>query len=162
MHSKIFQISTKPIDKDDYKSPDEYYENSGDFADYICDEVAEEDRQVYIDALAENLKGVFTPVAPGVFAYNGEQAMREFKKLWAAEILDKAMDLTVDGFFSSHLLYQIRETTDCTHTGTSFRVDIDGWTGDIAYPFGELIKYADCRLKEGDRIYVGAIIDYHF
>ena len=40
MHSKIFQISSKPISKADYKVSEDYYEGHDSWADYIGDEVS--------------------------------------------------------------------------------------------------------------------------
>lgn len=162
MHSKIFQISSKPISKDEYTSPETYYDNSGDFADYIGDEVKdEEDRDDYIGYFADVVKDVFTPVGRGVLAYKGEDAMRQFKQKWAAEIKRLSDELTADNMLCEQRLYRISKATAETHIHTSYRVDIEDWCGGCAYPIGELIEWAACQLKEGDRIYIGAIIDYH-
>ena len=162
MHSKIFQISNKPIDKEDYKSPDTYYDNSGDFADYIGDEIEGEDRKDALGYLAKLLEGVFRQVHPGVFAYKGADAMAAFKQKWADYIKEFASDLTADNLFCDQRLYMIRKITEETHLGTSYRVDIAHWAEGVAYPFGELFEYAASKLKKGDRIYIGAIIDYHY
>ena len=49
MHSNIYQISSKPICPDDYASPDMYYDNSSDFADYIGDAYEGEEREERIE-----------------------------------------------------------------------------------------------------------------
>ena len=162
MHSKIFQISNKPIDKDDYQDPETYYDNSGDFADYIGDEITGEEREEAIGYLADLLKDVFTHEGGGVFCYEGKEAMQAFKQAWADELRRQAGLLTPENLFKSQRLYNIRKITEETHLGTSYRVDIKDWTGDISYPFGELFEYANSQIKAGDRIYVGAIIDYHY
>ena len=162
MHSKIFQISNKPISKEDYADPETYYENSDDFADYIGDEVDEEDREDYYDYMAKNLAGVFTHEGNGVYVYQGAEALQVFKQEWADYIKEFANDLTADNLFKNQRLYMIRKITEETHIGTSYRVDIAHWAEGVAYPFGELFEYAGRCLKKGDRIYVGAIIDYHY
>ena len=161
MHGKIFQIGRKPIDKEDYASPDMYYDNSSDFADYIGDAVDEEGRNYHIGWLGNQIKDVFTPVGDGVFAYKGEKALQAFKQEWADEIKKLTDGLTGENLFRDGNLYHIRAITKETHVGSAYRFDIGEWCDGVAYPFGELFEYAACKLKEGDRIYVGAIIDYH-
>jgi len=162
MHSNIYQIGNKPIDKEDYQSPETYYDNSGDFADYIGDEFEGEEREEAIGYLADLLKDVFEYKGGGEFRYKGKEAMEEFKQAWVAGIKAMADKLTADNLFKNYLLFNLRCITEETHLGTSYRVDIAGWAEGAAYPFGELFKYAASQLKEGDRIYVGAIIDYHY
>lgn len=161
MHSKIYQISNKPIDKEDYKSPSTYWDNSGDFADYIGDEYEDEDRDEAIGYLADLLEDVFEHQGGGEFRYKGEEAMRKFKQAWADELRWQAGLLTPENLFKNQNLYKIRATTKETHLRSSCCVDIAGWAEGVAYPFGELFEYAASQLKAGDRIYVGAIIDYH-
>ena len=43
MHSRIFQISTEPIDKENYLNEDTLQQGDGSFYDY-CSEIDEEDR----------------------------------------------------------------------------------------------------------------------
>ena len=162
MHSNIFQISNKPIDKDNYQSPETYYDNSGDFADYIGDEITGENRKDALGYLADLLKDVFEYKGGGEFRYKGKEAMEKFKQAWADELRRQAGLLTPENLFKDQNLYKIRATCKETHLRTSYRVDIEEWTGDIAYPFGELFEYAASQLKKNDRIYVGAVIDYHY
>lgn len=162
MHSKIFQISNKPIDKEDYQSPDTYYDNSGDFADYIGDEITGKNREDALGYLAELLKDVFKREYPDVFRYKGPEAMQKFKQAWADELRRQAGLLTPDNLFRDQNLFRLRETTQETHLRTGYRVDIAHWAEGVAYPFGELFEYAASQLKQGDRIYIGAIIDYHY
>ena len=162
MHSKIFQISSEPIDKENYNSPSDYYDNSGDFADYIGDELTDERREDAIGYLADLLKDVFTPSGRDTLTYKGEEALRQFKQKWADRIKAMANELTADNLFSEQRLYLIQSVATETHLRTAYRVDIQDWCGGVAYPFGELFEWAASQLKEGDRIYIGAIIDYHY
>lgn len=162
MHSKIFQISNKFIAREDYASPSTYWDNSGDFADYIGDRYEGKDEDEAIEYLADLLKDVFEHLGGGKFVYKGEEAMAKFKQAWADELRRQAGLLTPENLFKDQNLYRIRATTKETHLRSSCRVDIENWCGGVAYPFGELFEYADSQLKKGDRIYVGAIIDYHY
>ena len=161
-HSKIYQISSKPIDENGYASPEMYYDNSDDFADYIGKKYEGKDRDEAIEYLADILKDVFEHKGGGEFRYKGREAMEKFKQAWADELRRLAGLLTPENLFKDHNLYLIRATCKETHLRSSYRVDIDEWCGSIAYPFGELFEYAASQLKAGDRIYVGAVIDYHY
>jgi len=161
-HSKIFQISNKPIDKEDYQSPETYYDNSGDFADYIGDEYEDEDRDEAIGYLADLLKDVFEHKGGGEFRYKGSEAMEKFNLAWADDLRRQAGLLTPENLFKNQNLYLICATCKETHLRTSYRVDIADWAEGVAYPFGELFEYAANKLKKNNRIYVGAVIDYHY
>lgn len=160
MHSKIFQISTSPIDKEDYASPCRYYDNSQEFADYIGDEEEGERREDYIKYLAELLSDLFSYDGKA-FVYKGKTALRKFKRKWALAIRDFASKLTANNILSDCNLYHLRSLAKDTHLDTSFRFDIEEWNG-WAGPMYDLIDYAEYNLKSGDRIYIGAVIDYHF
>ncbi len=162
MHSKIYQISSQPISKEDYASPSDFYDNSGDFADYIGDEVLGEERENYIGWFAVSVKDVFTAVGDGVLVYKGKEALHEFKQKWADRIKEMANELTADNLLTELRLFSLREVTERTHVDISYRVTIEDWCGGVAYPFGELFEWANSQLKEGDHIYIGAIIDYHY
>ena len=162
-HSKIFQISSNPIDRDDWRVPEDYYDNSDDFADYIGDRVeGEEERDEEIGHLADLVKDVFTPVGRGVLAYKGRTALLEFKVKWLEAIDRFTEGLTADNMSKEMRMYRLRSLTEETHLRSSFRVDIEEWTGGAPNALGELFVWAENELEEGDRIYVGAVTDYHY
>lgn len=161
-HSKIFQISDKPITPEDYCKPDDFYDNSDDFADYIGDEITdEEERKECIDYLADTIKDVFTHEGDGVFTYKGEEALRKFKQEWLAEIQTQTARLTADNMQKEQNLYRLSVATERTHLDSHYRIKIEEWNG-CAAPIAELFEWAENCLKEGDHFYVGAVIDYHY
>lgn len=160
MHSCIFQISTKPIGEDERKNPDYYYDEHP-FADYIGNELKGSDREEAIGYLADTLKDVFTPSGRDCLAYRGEEALKKFLQAWADDIKAKAAELTADNILSEQRLYMIRSVTQETHKRTSKRVHIEEWNG-WAGPMEDLIEFVAHEMKEGDKIYVGSVIDYHF
>lgn len=161
MHSKIFQISNAPIDKDDYSSPECYYDNS-EFADYIGEPVKGETREDCIKYLAESISDLFSyDKEAGAFVYKGKDALHEFKRKWLEAIREITDKLTADNLMEEHNVYRLRRLTLQTHLDSSFRFDINEWNG-WAGPMEDLVEYAGYQLKEGDRIYVGAVIDYHY
>jgi len=160
-HSNIYQISRKPIDKDDYKTSSEYYDNSSDFADYIGDELEGELRDKAISELAELIKDVFEYIGDGVFVYRGKRFMQGFKQDWADEIKHLAEEMTADNMTKNQRLYNIGQTTLETHLRSDCRVDLVDWCNGVANPLGELFEFADYKLRKGCKLYVGAVIDYH-
>lgn len=162
MHSNIYQISSRPISEDEYAGPSCYEENSGDFADYIGDAYEGEERENKIKNFAGVIEDVFAYKGGDEFVYKGKEAMRKFKQAWIDELLHKAAALTPDNLFKEQNLFRIGQLTEKTHLDASSRVDIAEWCGDCAYPLGELFEWADSQLNKGDRIYIGAVIDYHY
>jgi hypothetical protein len=162
MHSNIYQISSSPISEDEYASPSRYYDNSGDFADYIGDAYEDDERLERIDNFANIIGDVFDYKGDGVFVYKGADAMRKFKQAWIDELKRQASELTADNMFVNLRLFHLEQLTKKTHVDASSRVDIDSWAGGVAYPLGELYEWANSKLNKGDRIYIGAVIDYHW
>ena len=162
MHSNIYQISKTVICPDEYATPSTYEDNHSDFADYIGDAYEGKEREDRIENFASIISDVFKYKGDGVFEYKGKDAMRKFKQAWCDVLMRKAAELTPDNIFKDMRLFRLGQLTEKTHLGTSSRVDIEGWAGGAAYPLGELYEWADCLLKKGDCIYVGAIIDYHY
>jgi hypothetical protein len=161
-HSNIFQISDKPITPDEYRTPEDFYENSDDFADYIGDEITdEEERKECIGYLADTIEDVFTHEGDGVFVYKGDEALRKFKQEWLAEIQTQTARLTADNMQNEQNLYRLSAATERTHLNCNYRIKIEEWNG-YAGPISDLFEWAESKLKEGDRIYVGAVIDYHY
>lgn len=161
-HSKIFQISDKPITPEDYCKPDDFYENSDDFADYIGDEITdEEERKECIDYLADTIKDVFTHEGDGVFTYKGEEALRKFKQAWLAEIQHLTDNLNEDNLLKNQNQYRLSAATEQTHLHSCYRIMIEAWNG-CAAPIADLFEFTESQLKAGDHIYVGAVIDYHY
>lgn len=162
-HSRIYQVSSKRIAKGDYASPDDFYENSGDFADYIGDEQTGDDRKEDIEHLANTLSDIFDLSDDGeTLIYKGDEAMQKFKKDWAAAIRKAAREITEDNVLESSPRWQVRSICNETHLQTSRRVKIEEWNG-WAGPMDDLIEWmAYKKFKAGKKLYIGAVIDYHY
>lgn len=161
MHSKIFQVSIQPIEVDDYCSSDDFYENN-DFADYIGDVLEGDDRKACIGYLADTLKDLFA-YDPNLetLTYKGEGAMEAFKKAWAACLHEEAAKVTADNILDLLPLIHVSRTCEETHLGTSYRFYIENYNG-YAAPAIDLIEYVADKMKAGDKLYIGAVVGYHF
>lgn len=157
MHSKIFQIGLKPISKEDYVSPMDFYENSGDFADYIGEEYPEKERLNATEYLAEIFPELLDYVGDGTLRYKG---MGTFLQDWADEIHSLAGEIKADNILKDFHRFRLSELTERTHKGTHSRFYIEDWNG-CASPASDLIEFLG-KQKEGTLLYVGAVIDFHF
>lgn len=163
-HSRIYQISSKRIAKDDYASPSDFYDNSSDFADYIGDEIEDEDdRKEDIGQMADTLSDLFDLSDDGTaLVYKGAEAMKKFKQEWADAIRQAAQEITADNVLVSHPRWKLRSICEETHLRSSCRVSIEEWNTH-ASPMDELIEWVDYKkFNTGKKIHVGAVIDYHY
>lgn len=156
MHSNIIQISKNPIEKEELVNPIDFYENSSDFADYIGDEKDEEQRQEVIEWMAEDFDGIFS-LEGDHLVFNG---LGDFTKRWYDYIRERTSQLK-DGEVDDMKLYKIKTAVERTHLEIYSRFYIENWNG-YAAPMEDLVDYLKNRMKQGDKLYIGAIIDYHF
>lgn len=156
MHSNIIQISRNPIEIDEWVSPFDFYENSSDFADWIGDEKDDEEREGTILWMSSDFGGIFT-LEDDHLVFNG---LGEFTKEWYEYIREYVSQLK-DGEVDDMKLYKIKKAVERTHLGIYSRFYIENWNG-YAAPAEDLIDYLQNRMKKGDRLYIGAVIDYHF
>lgn len=159
MHGRIFQISTKPINKEDFCTSDYFYDNSSDFADYIGDEIEGKEREGDIKEFADLVSDVFTLKGKDVLVFKGTDALNNFLKVWVDKIKSAALDLDTNNILRLSTLYNIRSLTENTHLASYYRVALedDGYASPLADLFTNMAE----SLKKGDCLYVGAVIDYH-
>lgn len=155
MHSRIYQVGLNPISKEDWSSPEDFYENSGDFADYIGDRYEGNDREDYIKGLAGALSDIFYLDGDSL-VFKG---IGNFIKEWHGYIKELASKLGTT--YDDMALWHIRKATERTHKDVYSRFVIEDWNS-YAEPYAELVEYVVNHMKKGDRLYIGAVIDYHF
>ena len=160
MHSRIFQVSNKPIDKDDYAIPEHFYDCHSDWADYIGETQDDNDRKSDIKALSCLLRDMFDLDESGeALVYKG--GIDAFKEEWAAAIREAAKAVTADNVLDWHQHYDVCHACKDTHLNVSYRFSIEGWST-YANAIDELIRFIAYKLKEGDKLYFGSVIDYHY
>lgn len=157
MHSKIFQMSATPIDKDGLLRPADLDDNSSDFADYIGDELHGEERTEQIEWLTESMQGVLSYIGDGKLRYNG---LGTFLEDWAAEVKWQAREINGGNILMDLRRYSMSTLMDKTHRDMDCRFYTENWSG-CAEPLGDFIAYLS-TLKEGTTLYVGSVIDFHF
>ncbi len=160
MHSSIYQVSIQPIEVDDYAKPDYFYDNSNDFADYIGEEWTGDNRKEDIKWLAHTLSDLFDLDETGeILVYKG--GMDVFKEKWTAAIHKAAEEVTDDNVLESMPRWYAKNVCEKTHLYSDYRFSIENWN-DYPNPLDELIEYVADKMKPGDKLYIGAVIDFHF
>lgn len=156
MHSCIFQVSTKPISEGDYVSPEYFYDNSGDFADYIGDPITGKHRLDSIKYVFELFGNMFT-INKDVITFNG---LGNFVRKWNDYMRELSSNLD-DNEYKQYDMWRIGCATKETHLYICSRFFIEDWN-ECAGPAEDLIDFLQHRAKPGDKLYIGAVIDYHF
>lgn len=156
MHSKIFQIGLEPIDNDEKLTPVSLYDNSSDFADYIGDEVTGKNRLELIKMMASTFEELFD-CKGDVLIFKG---MGTFLEDWAKAIQQAANNLNANANDWQLKMYGVAKLTERTHKDSYSRFYMEDWNC-YAGPASDLIEFLT-TLEKGTKLYVGAVIDYHF
>lgn len=152
MHSRIFQISTSPIEKDDYIGEEEYYEGwfVGSIADYVSDTDEPESDYEWLGSLP----GLEIDVKGKTMKVVSKEEF--FKRKYAS--------------FKEHLqnLEKVTLAEFCTYSA-----DAEMYCAKAAYSdrYGFYVDDGSLKtlddfmrsdtVKEGDIFYLGGVVDYH-
>ena len=160
MHSRIYQVSKAPINKDDFITEDRYYDGFvGSIADYVSDEV---DINGELECLRSLLEGKgaaeFTPDCTQMTIVNKRAFFESKYESWKALAADFA-SISFDEFCGEEgdLYFKHSLVEDMFDDKFSFYMDDnDEYYG--LQTFSSFMRSA----KDGDTYYLGAVIDYHF
>ena len=157
MHSRIFQISTKPIHKDDYIEEDRYYDHwfLNSVADYVNDDTDRaEDIEWFKDCYEKDGLSFGVDENGEYFIVEDKVKFFEpnFKRFQNA--LQGLLTTTLDDFISGKCGYQLYDLKSAYDDKFGFYIDGDEFSLDTLNAF---IRYAEV----GTKYYIGATIDYH-
>lgn len=160
MHSRIFQISTVRVDKENYLNEDTLQQGDGSLYDY-CAEVDDEERKQDIANLVEYAlpKGMFELTSDDTIRYNG--GIEQWKEGVVADIHKKAEAITTENMLEYMPIYNLKEALkNPLDTNYHFYLDGEGWQSfaEQSFAFMEFV----CTLEPGTTLYIGGVIDYHF
>lgn len=160
MHSRIFQISTTRVDKDNYLNEDTLQQGDGSYYDY-CAEIDDEERKQNIADLVEYAlpKGIFELTSDDTIRYNG--GVEQWKEEFVANIRKKAEAITTDNVLEWGSVYYLKEALkNPLNTDYHFYLDGEGCQSyaEQSFAFMEFV----CTLEPGTTLYIGGVIDYHF
>lgn len=151
MHSRIFQLSTEPIKKEDYITGDTIIHDTG-FIGYVADYVSEEvDRK-------EDIKWLLESITPYGAIYDEKEEClifpkgfkeRYFEKKFAA-LKEIVQEMSLEDFANDSLLaYKLKSTI------------IDRFSFYIYEDYYEPIDDFIRNLEVDTKYYIGGILDYH-
>lgn len=154
MHSRIFQVSMEPIDKDDYIEESDYYDHwfTNSVADYVSDSKYRDEDLKWIEDCYDT-RGIKFGVDN-----NGEYLIVEDKRKYFEnsfnkfmKALDKIKDCTIDDFATG--VDGMWKLKDSYEEKFGFYVDADG----ELMTFDSFVRH--CAV--GRKYYIGGTVDYH-
>ncbi len=161
MHGIIYQISTEPIDRDDYIGDDTVSE--GDMAgfDYLYD-TEKEERQEHIQYLVENIlpEGMFT-IAPDGEAIIYQGGFSEWRKSYLELLRSKTADINEANIMEwIGPAYQLQKAiVNPLSCGSYFVIEAYGGYGTAERSRDLMLMVG--KLEAGAKLYIGAILGYH-
>lgn len=158
MHSRIFQISTKPIEEDDLLTSWKLEQEDYNFCDYIGDEDDEDARLEDIEYLQLCLKDIFDAEDDHLVVKKG---ISLFINEWDKYMHNLVFELGEKPDMHSLNMYRIKRAAEGTHLMCCYRFFIREWNG-WPGPLTDLVEFVHHSLKPGDKLYIGSVIDYHF
>lgn len=162
MHSLIFQVSTNPIHKEDFINPDRINEGEMAYIDYAS-ELNETERKHHIKRIVEYLlpKGLFT-LNPDRESVTYKGGYTEWSKVYAEGIRERANAINPSNLMKgTGPVWQLQKyilnplATDCLFISAFY-----GGEG-TAERSRSLMKIVS-DLTIGQKLYFGAVFDYHF
>ena len=161
MHAKVYQITKRRVGKENYLNENTL--TQGDSSDYdYCSEISEEERAESIDTLVNNIlpKGMFTLIGSDELVFNG--GTPDWIHKWVDAIHKKSDEVTADNV--THWIgaaYQLQKVINNPLGTDSHFYLSESTTQTFGEPSAELMRMV-CKLRKGERLYIGGIIDYHF
>lgn len=153
MHNDIYQVSTKPITADNFINEDYFdYNDWSDFADYLDDRYEEDET---LDVAYSNfpLMGIFERDGD-CLTYLGEGDIR---KRWMDFINDKMVN--EETVTDSMQRFSLRAFIEQPFTHDRFC--IEDWAM-CPQTSGDFLTYVLKKLKKGDKLYLGGVVDFHY
>lgn len=157
MHSRIIQVSSKPIDRDDWITEDRYYDGFvGQIADYVDSETDREGDIEWLSAILNDAvkfdKDSFTIIDRDKY----------FAKKYEAflDSINKLQNISFDEFSCkiptnlSLLMYDIQKAYSNEY---GFYID-DNYEYAGTQTLDDFMRH----VSNGDVFYIGAIFDYHY
>lgn len=157
MHSRIYQISTMPIDKCDYIEEDKYYDHwfTNSVADYVDGNTDRKDDIEWFKDCYES-RGLSFGADNGGEYFVIEDKLKYFAPKLAEfkEQIKELLDVTIEDFASAKLNMNVYRLRMAYEEKFGFYIDGNDW-GVCA--LDDFIR----SNHNGSKFYIGATIDYH-
>ena len=159
MHAWIFQLSEKRIEG--YLCEDTLLQGDGSDYDY-CAAISEEERKRAVYSLMAHILplGMFRLKDETTLVYQG--GFEQWRREWVERIQTKAAKVNTENVMNfCGELYQLEtELQNPLDTDAQFYLCNDDYQT-FAEKSAELMRMVE-HLTEGDELYIGGIIDFHF
>lgn len=157
MHSSIIEIRTHRIDKDEWATESDFYDDCGSMLDW-CQDLSDEEREDYINGFTESelFQSLFSKGdEPDAIIYNGKLDL--LKSKWYESIQAELNEVVSKKLVSS---YRLTRRIKCP-LDSDILFCLPEWCGSRAnYPI-ELLEWLS-HFKEGDVLYICGVLKYHF
>ena len=162
MHSKIFQITTKRLEKSRFLN--EYTLAQGQFCFYdYCKRISQTERKIQIDNLVMYAlpQGMFRRISEDEIIYNG--GIEQWLEKFADRIKEKVTEITAENVIDPccpAVAGLIRLINNPLDTDYNFYLHED-CKDPHAVESLEFMQFAS-QLEPGTILFIGGVIDYHF
>ena len=158
MHSRIFQVSEKPVE--DYIDEDRYFDNFvGELADYVS-KIPFKSKDYYndLDWIIEATKGIEVDKKKGTIKIVDKKEYFEKKHEDFLTILEELKDVPLEDFINNrHFRWKVDDLESTFEDKHSFYIDDNDEYGGLM-PLDTWVREAE----EGKEYFIGSILDYHF
>lgn len=157
MHSRIYQISEKPITEftDEYRYEEDFV---GSHADYVAE--VEHDSEDYVSDLKwlqSTTEGLEVNLKEKTITITSKKEYFNKKHDKFKELLEKLQNITLEEFSSVNTYFDIFDLNSAYEDKYSFYIDDNDESCGIT-TLDNWVRNAE----EGKKYYVGSIFDYHF
>lgn len=152
MHNNIYQLSTSPIDADDFIAESSFEPSEIDyFADYVSE---------YEGDLSEVYDKF--PFLGTMFTRDGDKLIckgcDDVFRTWHKAVCQEVGKLSEEGLKDGTNIWRVKKLLTEPFTRDRFYLEEYGYSVDSA----EFLQHCAKKLKEGDVLYLGGVLDYHW
>lgn len=156
MHSRIFQLSTNPIKKEDYTDESEYYDHwfTKSVADYVIDSDYRDEDLKWLEDCYENQGIEFGKDDNGeylIIKSKHKYFENSFTKFM--ETINKIKNYTIDDFING--FFEMWHLKNAYEDKYGFYTDVEDY-GLIT--MDEFVR----KFSENVKFYIGGTLDYHY
>ena len=160
MHSRIYQISEKPISKENFTKESSYYDDGfvGEIADYVSEvDYRSNDYISDLEWLQTATEGLEVNIKKGTITILNKKEYFDKKHDKFKELIENLQDITLEDFSSNKEYFTILDLKSAYDDKYSFYID-DNYENVGLTSLDNWVRNAE----ENKKYYVGNILDYHF
>lgn len=152
MHNYIYQLSASPINADEFITESSFEPSEiDDFADYVQEP----------DCDLSKAYGEF-PFLGTMFTRDGDKLIckgcDDIFRTWHKAVCQEVGKLSEEGLKDGMNTWRVKQLLTVPFTRTRFYLEEQGYPMDSS----EFLQYCAKNLKEGDVLYLGGVLDFHW